>query len=88
LSADGVAVPAFKNIERIWESDVVSWERAARAVLGRERERGQDGDGRQYGHRPTITLPRIAFLEKPLPSSFSDPIPSAPTKPKRKGKTS
>jgi hypothetical protein len=62
----------------------ISWERAARAVLGRERKRGQEGDGRQYGHRPTITLPRVNFLERELPSWWNE-IPPAP-KPRRKAR--
>jgi hypothetical protein len=63
----------------------ISLEKAARALLGRERERGQDGDGREHGRRPAITLPRVRFLERELPSRWNEPIPPAP-KPERAGR--
>ena len=56
----------------------IPWERAARAVLGREREPADEGDGRQYGHKPKITLPRVVFVERELPPWFNEPIPPAP----------
>jgi hypothetical protein len=59
---------------------MISWDAATRALLGKRRE---PNDPEERGPRTKPTLPRVAFLERPLPSSFSDPIPP-PTPPKRK----
>jgi hypothetical protein len=59
-----------------------SIEDVARAVLGRPEPERED-----RGPKPTITLPRIEFLERPLPSWWDEPPPRKPI-PTRKRRTS
>jgi hypothetical protein len=64
----------------------ISLEAATRALLGKGHDE-HDGERREHGARSKITLPRVAFLERPLPSWWHDPIPPpAPMKLKRKGR--
>ncbi len=51
---------------------------AALAVLGRP-----EPDREERGPKPKITLPRVAFLERPLPDWWDEPIPP-PRKPASK----
>jgi hypothetical protein len=58
----------------------MSLEKAARALLGKTDDEN-DAKRREHGYRPKITLPRLKFLEKPMPP-WDEPNRPAPTKPK------
>jgi len=47
-------------------------ERAARELLGKKRER-------MIGVKPKITLPRLAFMEKPMPPDI-EPVRKPPVR--------
>jgi hypothetical protein len=61
----------------------ISLEAATRALLGK----GHDAR-REHGVKPKVTLARVAFLERELPSWWHEkPATPASSKPKRKRKT-
>jgi hypothetical protein len=65
---------------------MISLEKAAKILLGKTDD-DNDAKRRERGYRPKITLPRVNFLERELPSWWNE-IPPRPTaaKPKRAGK--
>jgi hypothetical protein len=60
-------------------------ETAAKLILGRERNSYTEQDGRKHAS-PKVSLPKVHFLDRPLPDWFSEPPPSLPSvRKKRRG---